>query len=110
MVNVSLEVPADYQAREFVSVADSVHRPSMLSLVVQRRGQIAAIRLVAALVVILLVWRMSSASLFGKLTLSLCIFLVAVGFETHIHRQSRVPFLRLCQLSSQFLDSAIDHA
>ena len=80
-VNVSLEVPADYQAREFVSVADSVHRPSMLSLVVQRRGQIAAIRLVAALVVILLVWRMSSASLFGKLTLSLCIFLVAVGFS-----------------------------
>ena len=42
-VNVNLDVPEDYQTREFVSVADSVHRPSMLSLVVQRRGQISAI-------------------------------------------------------------------
>ncbi len=80
-VNVNLDVPADYQAREFVSVADSVHRPSMLSLVVQRRGQIAAIRLVAALVVILLAWRMRSASLLWKLTLAITMLLIAVGLS-----------------------------
>ncbi|MEJ7595736.1 MAG: hypothetical protein WKF77_29855 [Planctomycetaceae bacterium] len=80
-VNVNLDVPADYQTREFVSVADSVHRPSMLSLVVQRRGQIAAIRLVAALVVILVAWRMRSASLLWKLTLAITMLLVAVGLS-----------------------------
>ena len=80
-VNVNLDVPADYQAREFVSVADSVHRPSMLSLVVQRRGQISAIRLVAALIVILLAWRMRSASLLWKLTLAITMLLVALGLS-----------------------------
>ena len=80
-VNVNLDVPDDYQAREFVSVADSVHRPSMLSLVVQRRGQISAIRLVAALIVILLAWRMRSASLLWKLTLAITMLLVAVGLS-----------------------------
>ena len=80
-VNVNLDVPADYQTREFVSVADSVHRPSMLSLVVQRRGQISAIRLVAALIVILLAWRMRSASLLWKLTLAITMLLVALGLS-----------------------------
>ncbi len=78
-VNVNLDVPADYQTREFVSVADSVHQPSVLRLVVQRRGQITAIRLVAALVVILLAWRMRSTSLLWKLTLAITMLLVAVG-------------------------------
>lgn len=80
-VNVNLDVPADYQVREFVSVADSVHQPSMLSLVVQRRGQIAAIRLLAALAVILLAWRMRSASLLWKLTLAITMLLIAVGLS-----------------------------
>ncbi len=43
-VNVNLDVPADYRTREFVSVADAVHAPSVLSVVVQRRSQIAAVR------------------------------------------------------------------
>ena len=80
-VNVNLDVPADYRARDFVSVADAVHQPSVLSLVVQRRRQIAAIRLVAALVVILLAWRLRSASLLWKLTLAISMLLIAVGLS-----------------------------
>ena len=78
-VNVNLDVPSDYQAREFVSVADAVHQPSVLSLVVQRRGQIGAIRLVAALIVILLAWRMRNAPLLWKLTVATTLFLAAIG-------------------------------
>ncbi len=51
-ISVNLDIPADYRTREFVSVADAVHQPSVLSLVVQRRGQIAAIRWLAAMVVV----------------------------------------------------------
>ena len=80
-VNVNLDVPADYQAREFVSVADAVHQPSMLSLVVQRRRQIAAIRLLAAMVVILLAWRMRKAAMLWKLTLAITMLLVALGLS-----------------------------
>lgn len=78
-VNVNLDVPADYQAREFVSVADAVHQPSVLKLVVQKRGQIAAIRLVAALIVVLLAWRMREAEMLWKLTLAIALLLLAVG-------------------------------
>jgi hypothetical protein len=78
-VNVNLDVPADYQAREFVSVADAVHQPSVLKLVVQKRGQIAAIRLVAALIVILLAWRMRKAAMLWKLTLAIALLLLAIG-------------------------------
>ncbi len=78
-VNVNLDIPEDYRSREFVSVADAVHQPSMLSLVVQRRGQIAAIRMVAALIVILLAWRMRKAPMLWKLTLAITMLLVALG-------------------------------
>jgi len=78
-VNVNLDVPSDYQSREFVSVADAVHQPSVLKLVVQKRGQIAAIRLVAALIVILLAWRMRKAAMLWKLTLAIVLLLVAIG-------------------------------
>ncbi len=78
-VNVNLEVPADYRTREFVSVADAVHQPSVLSLVVQRRRQIAAIRMVAALIIILLAWRMRKAATLWKLNLAIGLLLVAVG-------------------------------
>lgn len=78
-VNVNLDIPQDYRSREFVSVADAVHQPSVLSLVVQRRGQIAAIRMVAALLVILLAWRMRKAAMLWKLTIAIMTLLVALG-------------------------------
>lgn len=78
-VNVNLDVPDDYQVREFVSVADSVHQESTLSLVVQRRGQIAAIRMLAAMVVILLAWRMRKAAALWKLTVSIVLLLSALA-------------------------------
>ena len=78
-VNVNLDIPEDYRSREFVSVADAVHQPSVLSLVVQRRGQIAAIRMVAALIVILLAWRMRKAAMLWKLTLAITMLLLALG-------------------------------
>ena len=78
-VNVNLDIPGDYRSREFVSVADAVHQPSVLSLVVQRRGQIVAIRMVAALIVILLAWRMRNAAMLWKLTIAMMTLLVALG-------------------------------
>jgi len=78
-VNVNLDIPADYRSREFVSVADAVHQPSMLSLVVQRRGQIRAIRMVAALIVILLAWCMRKSPVLWKLTVSIGLLLLALG-------------------------------
>jgi hypothetical protein len=78
-VNVNLDIPDDYQAREFVSVADAVHQPSVLSLVVQRRGQIAAIRFLAAMIVILLAWRMRKAATLWKLTIATSLLLMALA-------------------------------
>ena len=78
-VNVNLDIPGEYRSREFVSVADAVHQPSVLTLVVQRRGQIAAIRMVAALLVILLAWRMRNAAMLWKLTMAIMTLLVALG-------------------------------
>jgi len=78
-VNVNLEVPADYQSRDFVSIADTVHQPSVLSIVVQRRGQIAAIRLISALIVVLLAWQMRSTVFLWKLTMAITLLLSAVA-------------------------------
>ena len=78
-VNVNLEVPSDYQSREFVSVADSVHRSSVLSLMIQKRNQIAGVRFLAALVVVLLAWSMRNAALLPKLTFSIVLLLCALA-------------------------------
>jgi hypothetical protein len=78
-INVNLDIPADYRAREFASVADAVHQPSVLSLVVQRRGQIAAIRWLAAMVVVLLAWRLRKARMLWKLTVAIAMLLIALG-------------------------------
>lgn len=80
-VNVDLDIPADYRSREFISVADAVHQPSVLSLVVQRRGQIAAIRWLAAMVVILFAWWIRQAAMLWKLTLAITLLLVALGLS-----------------------------
>ena len=62
-----------------MSVADAVHQPSVLSLVVQRRGQIAAIRWLAAMVVVLLAWRLRKAGMLWKLTVAIAMLLIALG-------------------------------
>ena len=86
-VNVNLDVPADYQTREFISVADTVYQPSVLSLVVQRRGQIRAIRLLAAMIVILLAWKIRKASLLSKLTFSVVLLLTALALLPLVSNQ-----------------------
>ena len=86
-VNVNLDVPADYQTREFISVADTVHQPSVLSLVVQRRSQIKAIRLLAAMIVILLAWKMQKSSLLWKLTVSIVLLLMALALLPLVSNQ-----------------------
>ncbi len=78
-VNVNLDVPDDYRSREFVSLADAVHQPSVLSLVVQRQSQIAAIRLLAAMAVILLAWCMRKSAMLWKITAAITLLLLAVG-------------------------------
>ncbi|RLS72785.1 MAG: hypothetical protein DWI00_11455 [Planctomycetota bacterium] len=86
-VNVNLDVPADYQTREFISVADTVHQPSVLSLVVQRRGQIRAIRCLAAMVIILLAWQMRKSPFLWKLTFSIVLLLTALALLPFVSNQ-----------------------
>jgi hypothetical protein len=86
-VNVNLDVPADYQTREFISVADTVHQPSVLSLVVQRRSQIKAIRLLAAMIVVLLAWKMRKSSLLWKLAVSIVLLLTALALLPFVSNQ-----------------------
>jgi hypothetical protein len=86
-VNVNLDVPADYQTREFISVADTVHQPSVLSLVVQRRSQIKAIRLLAAMIVVLLAWKMRKSPLLWKLTVSIVLLLTALALLPLVSNQ-----------------------
>jgi len=78
-VNVTLDIPSDYQTRDFVSVADAVHQPSVLSFVILKRGQISAIRMLAAMVVIILAWRMRNAATLWKLTVIVGLLLISVG-------------------------------
>ncbi len=78
-VNVNLDVPADYRTREFVSVADAVHAPSVLSVVVQRRSQIAAVRFLAALIVIIVAWRLRKATMLTKLTVAIVLLLSSIA-------------------------------
>jgi hypothetical protein len=86
-VNVNLDVPADYQTREFISVADTVHQPSVLSLVVQRRSQIKAIRLLAAMIVVLLAWKIRKSPLLWKLTVSIVLLLMALALLPLVSNQ-----------------------
>ena len=86
-VNVNLDVPADYQTREFISVADTVHQPSVLGLVVQRRSQIKAIRLLAAMIIILLAWKMRKSPLLWKLTVSIVLLLTALALLPFVSNQ-----------------------
>jgi hypothetical protein len=86
-VNVNLDVPADYQTREFISVADTVHQPSVLSLVVQRRSQIRAIRWFAAMIVILVAWRMRKSPFLWKLTVSIVLLLSALALLPLVSNQ-----------------------
>ncbi|MFO1003147.1 MAG: hypothetical protein U0936_22670 [Planctomycetaceae bacterium] len=86
-VNVNLDIPADYQTRKFISVADTVHQPSVLNLVVQRRSQIRAIRWFAAMVVILLAWRMRKSPFLWKLTVSIVLLLTSLALLPLVSNQ-----------------------
>lgn len=86
-VNVHLDVPADYRTRDFVSVADTVQSPSMLSIMVQSQRQIAAIRMLSGLLVILLVWWIRRSKIVWKLTVILGVLLFAIGFLPLIPNQ-----------------------
>jgi hypothetical protein len=78
-VNVELEIPNDYQSREFLSVADAVHQPSVLELIVLRRDQIMALRAIAAILVVMMAWRIRNSGLLWKTTVSLIVLLLALG-------------------------------
>lgn len=78
-VNVNLEIPNDYLRRQFVSVADSVHRPAVLDLRVQDREQISIVRLIAAVLAIFVVWRQRKRSLLWQLVVVLVLLLCATG-------------------------------
>jgi hypothetical protein len=78
-VNVDLEIPDDYQSREFLSVADAVHQPSVLNLIVLRRDQIVALRAISAILVVIMAWRLRNSNLLWKVTVSLIVFLIALG-------------------------------
>ena len=78
-VNVDLEIPNDYQSREFLSVADAVHQPSVLELIVLRRDQIMALRAIAAILVVIMAWRIRNCGLLWKTTVSLIVLLLALG-------------------------------
>jgi hypothetical protein len=78
-VKVDLDIPGDFQSRDFTSVADALQQPAVLSVVVQRRSQIAAIRVFVALLVVLLGWKIRSTPLLWKLTVACCVALAAVA-------------------------------
>ncbi|MCA9060965.1 MAG: hypothetical protein KDA85_20780, partial [Planctomycetaceae bacterium] len=69
-VRVNLDIPEDYQSREFRSIGDSVQVPSALTLVIQRSEQIWFIRCLAALSVVIVCWWTRKASLLKRITLA----------------------------------------
>ncbi|MFN9717652.1 MAG: hypothetical protein ACK58L_03100 [Planctomycetota bacterium] len=76
-VNVNLDVPEDYRTREFVSVADAVHAPAVLTVIVQRRSQIAAVRFLAALLVTIVAWRLRKTRIMTRLTFAVILLLIS---------------------------------
>ncbi len=78
-VNVNLDIPNDYLQRQFVSVADSVHRPAVLDLRVQNREQISIVRLIAAVLALFVVWRQRHKHVLWQVTVVLVLLVVAIG-------------------------------
>lgn len=78
-VRVGLEVPEDYRSREFRSVGDAVRLPAALQLVVQRQDHIAALRLVAAVLAVLLCWRLRDAAVAARFTTVVVVLLAAAA-------------------------------
>lgn len=78
-VNVKLEIPENYRMQEFVSVADTVHRPSVLSLAMRSREQVTVIRLLAAITILLLVWCLRRVTLLSRLALSGMLLLTSLA-------------------------------
>lgn len=86
-VRVSLEPPADYRSRQFLSVGDTTGESGILTLVVQEQERITAMRMVSALVVLLLCWWMRSASVVTRLVvIVILIALAAAGIPLASNR------------------------
>jgi hypothetical protein len=78
-VNVNLDIPTDYRMREFVSVADAVHQPTVLNIVIQKQSQIATVRFLAVLLVVIVAWRMRKSAVLWKLTVAIVLLLSSVA-------------------------------
>jgi hypothetical protein len=78
-VNVSLEIPAGYRQRSFVSVADSLQRPAVLQLVIRSRSQLLALRGVAAAALLLLLSRLRRTAFTLQLSACLACLLMALA-------------------------------
>lgn len=78
-VNVKLEIPENYRMQEFVSVADTVYRPSALSLAMRSREQVTVIRLLAAISILMLVWCLRRVALLSRLALSSMLLLASLA-------------------------------
>ena len=78
-VNVGLEVPDDYRVHEFRSVGDPATTPTSLQIVLLHKQQIAAIRLLAALVVVISFWWQRNASLTRQVCRAIVLILLTVA-------------------------------
>jgi hypothetical protein len=78
-VRVNLEAPSDFRTRKFLSLGDSIATPGVLNIVVQEQERITALRMIAALVVILLCWLMRSSRLVSRLTFLAVLLAVAAA-------------------------------
>ncbi len=78
-VNMTLEIPENYRMQEFVSLADTVHRPSVLSLALRSREQLTVIRVLAAIATLIVLWGLRRRSLIGRMAVSGILFLLALA-------------------------------
>lgn len=78
-VNMTLEIPENYRMQEFVSLADTVHRPSVLSLAMRSREQLTVIRVLAAIATLMVLWGLRRRSLIGRMAVSGILFLLALA-------------------------------
>ena len=86
-VQVGLEVPADYQSREFRSVGDPITTPSPLQIVVLSEQQIAAMRIIAALCMVIAFWWLRNARPSTCSAASIVVFLSAAALIPFVSNQ-----------------------
>ena len=64
-VQVDLEIPAEYRALKFLSLADSAGGPAALKLAVRSERQLTVLRLLSALLAIAILWWLRGAGPLG---------------------------------------------